>query len=155
MTTSTPAAGPHATTPEDFPGSMLTDGRIAWLPGFLGVLGVLVLVGGPPFLGYISMSVAWVILGLLQRTNPVARRTGRRAAIVGGAHLLLLAAVLGVRTALTGATVETAEPFDVMLVFPGTVYIVMLAPLVGITLGVMALIAPISRARAARALARR
>lgn len=155
MTTSTPMSRPRGVTPEDFPGSMLTDGRIAWLPGFLGVLGVAAILGAPPLLGYVAISVAWVFLGLLQRANPVARRTGRRAAIVGGLHLLLLAVVLGVQSALIGASVETAEPYDVLLVFPGTVCIVLVSPLVGIALGTMALIAPVSRARAQRVLVRR
>ncbi|MGP9695412.1 hypothetical protein ACT3TZ_12450 [Brachybacterium sp. AOP25-B2-12] len=139
--------------PEDFPARASQDGRIAWFLGFLGLLDLLVLVGVPA-LGYVTMSLGLVAVGLLQRRNPVARGTGRRAALLGSVNLAVLAALLlrgllpPATTAAAGEAVEAGGlPLLVIWVFSG-------GSLFGVALALLALLVPVSRTRATTVLAR-
>lgn len=138
--------------PEDFPARASQDGRIAWFLGFLGLLDLLVLVGVPA-LGYVTMSLGLVVVGLLQRRNPVARSTGRRAALLGGVNLAVLAALLlqGLLPPATTAADEALEAGGpsllVIWVFSG-------GSLFGVALALLALLVPVSRTRATTVLAR-
>lgn len=146
-------SAPHAPVrPDDFPGRPAQDGRIAWFLGFLGLLDLLAFLG-LPVVGSVTMSLGLLVAGLLQRRNPVARSTGRRAAVLGGMNLAVIAA-LALLVFVPQAQDVVGEPFQVLIVPLMVIWVFSGGSLFGVCLAVVALLVPVSRTRATRVLAR-
>ncbi|EWS81832.1 hypothetical protein BF93_14860 [Brachybacterium phenoliresistens] len=146
-----PPPFPRHPTPDFFPTTASNDGRLAWAFGLLSLLAV-------PLLSLLVPSILMLVVGLAQLgRNAVARRSGLRAALLGGANLLIVVlylVMLGTLTRVLGGIDAQEQPGVFYgLALPGLVYICVLAPLVNIVLGIVALARPVSRQRAARILA--
>lgn len=145
-------------TAEDFPSTPARDGRVAWIPGLLGLL-LLADFLGVHTVSALPMSVAMIIVGLIQhRENPVARRTGRNAAIFGLAVLVPVVILIAAYRVIPILDARDLASFDTLdsvgaLMFPLAIWEFFIAPLVGAIMGIVALVRPVSRQKAARILA--
>ncbi|EWS81388.1 hypothetical protein BF93_17585 [Brachybacterium phenoliresistens] len=154
-----PQAGPPPASPdtrgpvrpEHFPGGISLDGRLPWILGFLAVLGL-------PFVSLLAPGIAMVIAGLLQqRKNPVAARTGRRAATFGAVNILVVVLFLAVLFigSFFGDGTYTAEE-DPLVIFgfalPFGIYLVAIGPILNLVMAIVALARPVSREKAQRIL---
>jgi len=128
------------------------DGRLAWALGLLGLLGV-------PGLAALVMSIVMLVVGLLQRRrNPVAAHMGTRAAIFGGITLATVIAfftilIIGMVTTDPTRTYDTPPPLGIALIVLG-IWMILVGPLVGVVMGIVALVRPVSRDKAAAILER-
>lgn len=144
---------PRDQQPEHFPTTLSQDGRLAWVFGFLGLLGV-------PILAATVTGLVMLIVGLVQRRkNPVARSVATRAALWGALGVVLgigYIAALFVFTQLTGggATFEEAPLLTTILIV-WAVAMAVLYPIASIILAIVGLVRPVSRERAAAILGRR
>lgn len=126
---------------------MSEDGRLAWALGLLGLIGF-------PGLAALVMSITMLVVGLLQRRrNPVAARTGTRAAIFGGITLATVIAfftilAIEVSTSDPAQTSDTPSPLVIVFIVLG-IWMIVVGPLVGAIMGIIALARPISRDKAA------
>lgn len=148
------AAGfPRYPVPEDFPTTVGNDGRIAWVLGLLGFLPI-------PLLGSVAMLITVITTGLLQRRrNPVARAVGTHAAIAAAVCLLgplLLGGgfLLYALVSFDGPVRFEEHPVALSIWIAAAVWLAILDPLLGVIAGVVALVRPISRSRAAAILQR-
>lgn len=137
-----------------FPTTMSRDGRIAWVFGLLSVLGL-------PFLSLVAPGVTMTVLGLLQRRkNPVAARVGRNVALFGAINVAVCAIFLIVLAGSSavyegGVTLDNNPLLLILFAFPVGAYIVAIGPILNIVLAIVALVRPVSPARAAKILAGR
>ncbi|MGO1875895.1 hypothetical protein [Agrococcus casei] len=136
-----------------FPTTMSRDGRIAWVFGLLSVLGL-------PFLSLVAPGVTMTVLGLLQRRkNPVAA-VGRNVALFGAINVAVCAIFLIVLAGSSavyegGVTLDNNPLLLILFAFPVGAYIVAIGPILNIVLAIVALVRPVSPARAAKILAGR
>lgn len=144
-----PADGRGPVCPEHFPGSLTLDGRLPWVFGFLSLVGL-------PFLSLLAPGIAMMIAGPLQRRkNPVAARTGRRAAIFGAVNVLVVIVYLIVLFfASRGGPVSPAEAPLLIYGFaiPAAVYLVAVGPIINVVMAILGLARPVSREKARRIL---
>lgn len=166
-----PATGPRAgNTAPSTPGlltDLRRDGQLGWAMGLLGLItpvafAVGLLAPSPitdavAVWGILPMAVAMILVGLSQRQNAVARRTGRHAALFGAVHLVLLVAwAVVVHVVLHGTPQDVLERFgpglSAIVLIPTFAYLVFVGPLLGVVLGVIALVVPVSSEKRARIL---
>lgn len=142
-----PAPFPSAPSPEDFPTTVGNDGRIAWALGLLGVLGF-------PVIAALAMSITMIVLGLLQRKkNPVAARTGRNAAIFGATVLASVPIFFGLLFFGLPREPTPEPPIAALIAIPFGIWMILGGPITGVVMGIIALVRPVSRDRAAKILA--
>lgn len=141
------AAFPADPSPEDFPTTMGNDGRIAWALGLIGVIGF-------PAVAALAMSITMIVLGLLQqKKNPVAARTGRNAAIFGATVLAAVPIFFGLLYFGLPREPTPEPPLAALIAIPFGVWMILGGPITGVVMGIIALVRPVSRDRAAKILA--
>jgi hypothetical protein len=146
-----PTDGRGPVRPEHFPGSMALDGRLPWVFGFLSLVGL-------PFLSLLAPGIAMIIAGLLQgRKNPVAARTGRRAAIFGAANVLVVVVYLVVLflASMDGPVSPAEAPLLIYgFAIPAAVYLIAVGPIINVVMAILGLARPLSQDKARRILER-
>lgn len=150
---SAPSA-PSFDRPEHFPTTVSNDGRLGWTLGLVSVFGV-------PGVTAVVCGTAMIIGGLMQRRkNPVARRTGRNAAIFGASLVVstvLFFSIMGIGVALenSGSDVEPFfNAFGAWVFAPLGIWMIIIGPLVAFIMGIVGLTVPVSRKKAERILAK-
>ncbi|GAB2538274.1 hypothetical protein [Brachybacterium huguangmaarense] len=147
------AALPAGDRPEHYPTVAGVDGRIAWAMGLLGLIPV-------PGLAALVTGIVMIVVGLRQRRrNPVAKRLGRNAAILGATLLVGVVVFftlmgIGIATEDPGSSGDTPSPL-LLLAAPFGIWMIVIGPLVAVIMGVIALARPVSREKASRILAGR
>lgn len=132
---------------EDFPTTAANDGRSAW------TIGLIVLV---PFFGMLIAPLVMLITATSnRRKNPVAAHVSRNVMIFAGITLALLVVALACSVVSTFYS-DTGAQLPTWLfipLVPSLAWSMMIAPLVTLIMGIIALLRPVSREKAAKILA--